>query len=235
MNFSATPLHKTKIGTCPHGLPQGACPICSGMGGGGGIKKNERPAGEMTWDECFAIGQMLKTQKLASQKRDLAMQAQFNPPVKNISYLENIAQKIADLTQKLSEFVQNSQTTTLKPFVKLLILAVKVAIPVLNILKSISLIAQKTINFIQEKAADISDKLNAILGELKNSIEKQISDKLTDFKKKIKSLFSVFETSETKDEDSKIDEAKAILKLKTIFHNVKEKLFNEGNYEYDKH
>ena len=28
-----------RIGTCPHGLPMGACPICNGMGGGGGSVK----------------------------------------------------------------------------------------------------------------------------------------------------------------------------------------------------
>lgn len=55
MKLPLSPINKSKIGTCPHGLPQGACPICSGMGGGGGARKVEtKGAGEMTWDcECL--------------------------------------------------------------------------------------------------------------------------------------------------------------------------------------
>ena len=82
MNYKLAPgqmfIQKTKIGTCPHGLPAGACPICSGMGGGGGSsRKTTKAAGEMSWDECVAVGQMLKAQRLAQQKRDMAMQAQL--------------------------------------------------------------------------------------------------------------------------------------------------------------
>ena len=50
-------------GTCPHGLPVGACPICSGMGGGGAKKADSTAKpGEMSWNECYAIGQMMKAQ-----------------------------------------------------------------------------------------------------------------------------------------------------------------------------
>ena len=38
-----------RTGTCPHGLPPGACPICNGMGGGGGSSRvNEHKPGELT-------------------------------------------------------------------------------------------------------------------------------------------------------------------------------------------
>ena len=52
---------KRNIGTCPHGLPLGSCPICNGMAGGG-MKKADFSAkpGEMSWNEGAAIGAFLK-------------------------------------------------------------------------------------------------------------------------------------------------------------------------------
>lgn len=199
MNFSPTSVHKTKVGTCPHGLPQGACPICSGMGGGGGAKKSERPLGEMSWDECVAVGQMLKAQKLAQQKRDIAMQAQLHAPLKTTNRLETMAQKMADFAQRLSDFVQKTQSAP-KIISKPIAFVAQLAIPVLNILKNIPILAQKTITFVKEKLNDISDKLNALFGELKAATEKKISDRFKDFNKKIKSLFSIFEPLDVREE-----------------------------------
>ena len=39
MTASLSRASHNKIGTCPHGLPMGACPICNGMGGGGSVKR----------------------------------------------------------------------------------------------------------------------------------------------------------------------------------------------------
>ena len=35
MSLTAVQTNSARVGTCPHGLPLGACPICNGMGGGG--------------------------------------------------------------------------------------------------------------------------------------------------------------------------------------------------------
>ena len=75
MTSSLSRAGNTKIGTCPHGLPLGACPICNGMGGGGSVKKDNKPK-EMSWNECYAIGQMLKAQKLARQHTQQMFAAQ---------------------------------------------------------------------------------------------------------------------------------------------------------------
>ena len=78
MPFGATALHSnsSKIGTCPHGLPQGACPICNGMAGGNSTTKRDIPrnVGEMTYNQCAAIGAMLKAQKHARAQAQLAQQ-----------------------------------------------------------------------------------------------------------------------------------------------------------------
>lgn len=219
MNISRAPINQSKIGTCPHGLPGGACPICAGMGGGGGsAKKADRPAGEWTFDQCYVVWQqMLKAKQAAADQKH---RAQIQAQISFANRMEEAAQKIANLAQKLKDFVQNSKSmpaTIAKP----LELAAKIAIPVLNILKNIPLVAQKVINFVQEKLANITDKLNAIFGELKNFTEKKISDKLKDFKKNFKSLFGIVETAETEDEDKKIEEEKRIFELKTAFHSIK--------------
>ena len=207
------PTNKAKIGTCPHGLPQGACPICSGMGGAGGSKKTDKIPGEMSWDECYAVWQqMLKAKELAQQKKNEANPLQIHNPINFSGKLENLAQKIADIIEQLSNFTQKTQNKYNIPkiFSKPLIIIAKTAIPILNLIKNIPLLAQKAISFIQEKLADISDKLNAIFGELRNSNEKKLSDKLKDFKKKFKSLFGIFDPEEI-EEEKKMGENKQIL------------------------
>jgi hypothetical protein len=209
MNIPPPSIQKSKIGLCPHGLPAGACPICSGMGGGGGgSTKRAQNAGEMSWDECYAVWQqMLKAKDLQQQRKAQTMQAQMQGV--NISAkIANAAQKIANLSQKLVDFVQKTQNQTLslpKIIAKPLALAAQIAIPILNAIKNVVVIAQKALNFIQAKFADISDKLSAIFGELKNSVEKKISDRLKDFKKKFKSLFGILDVEETETQEREAD------------------------------
>lgn len=200
MNLPLSSIPKTRIGTCPHGLPMGACPICNGGGGGGGgSKKMERPAGEMSWDECFAIGQQMKAQKLAQQQKEVAMQGQIHVPLNIAGRLENMAQKIAGLAEKLTNIVQKAQTnpTILS---KAVAMVANIAVSALNVVNNVVQMAQKAINFVQQKFADISDKLTAVFGELKAAVEKKITDKFNNFKKKAKSLFAIFITTDTREE-----------------------------------
>ena len=105
--------NNTKIGCCSHGLPQGACPICSGMGGGG-TKKADFSAkpGEMSWNECAAIGAFLKAQKNAQMQRqqDILNFAQISKAFQNS--LMNTSQKLADIAQF---FTQNTPAIISKP------------------------------------------------------------------------------------------------------------------------
>lgn len=217
MSMPLSSAQNSRIGTCPHGMPPGACPICSGAGGGGGgsAKKADfsAKAGEMSWSECSAIGQMLKAQQFAKQQHAQAMQ--INPAI-------NFQQNMTGFAQKLTAFAQNIQNVLPSAIAKpISLLTDKLLVPMLNILKDIPLNIQKTITQVAEKLADISDKLTAMFGELKSSVEKKISDKLKDFKKKIKSLFSTLETREMDDED-KIDEEKRIFEQKTALNSIKQ-------------
>lgn len=225
MSISLSSAQNSKIGSCPHGMPPGACPICSGAGGGGGGAKKadfSAKAGEMSWADCAAIGQILKAQQLAKQQ-----DRQQNLQMGAINFQQNLA----NLAQRMTQFAQNIQNSMPAIISKpIAFLTNKLLVPMLNILKDIPLNLQKTVAQIAEKLADISDKLAAMFGELKNSIEKKISDKLKDFKKKIKSLFSVIETQEADDEE-KIDEEKRIFEQETVFHSINQNLLQnkKGN------
>ena len=84
-------------------------------------------------------------------------------------------------------------------------------------------------NFVQnlsQKLADISDKLTAVYGEIKAAIAKKISETFKDIKKKIKSLFGIFEPTDIDSEDKKVDEAKRTFELKTFIHKLYKKLKN---------
>lgn len=206
MNLPLSSINQSRIGKCPHGLPAGACPICSGMGGGGGssARKGNKATGEMSWDECYAVWQqMLKAKEAAQQKRNDALQAQMQAPINFGARMENMAQKMADFAQKLTGFIQKDSPLMQKMpaiFAKPLVLAAKVAIPIINVLKNVPILVQNAMNFIKENMVNITDKLSAIFGELKNSNEKKVSDRLKKAGKKIKSFLEIFNVQEVRNE-----------------------------------
>ena len=220
--MSVTSLQTTssRVGTCPHGMPLGACPICNGMGGGGGMKKADFSAkpGEMSWNECAAIGAFLKAQQQAKLQREqdaqnfaLRVQAFQNA-------LMNSSQKLANISQFFSN---NTPAIIAKPVNFVLNTVIGgIVRTIANIPSAIS----NTIQTIQQKLADISDKLTAMMGELKASIEKKISDAFKDLKKKVKSLFSIFQPMDADNDDKQIDETKKAFELRTFIHELYKKL-----------
>lgn len=222
MSLGATVVHTqgAKIGTCPHGLPPGACPICNGSAGGNSTTKRDVPRnpGEMTYNECAAIGAMLRAQKNAHHQ---AQQAQQN-------YLQNVAlfqKTIANIHQRILELA-SSIADKMPPLLAKPInfLLTKVVGKVLNIIQNIPTVIANITQAITQKFAEISDKLAAIYGEFKAAVEKKVSDILSNVKKKLKSIFFVFGSDETDDDDKKIDEAKKTFELKTFIHKLYNKL-----------
>ena len=220
MSLGAVQTNSARVGTCPHGLPLGACPICNGMGGGGGMKKADFSAkpGEMSWNECAAIGAFLKAQQNAKQQRaeDAQNFAQNVQAFQNA--LMNSSQRLANIAQF---FTNNTPPIIAKPinFVLNTVLG-GIARTIANLPTTIS----NTIQTIQQKLADISDKLTAMVGELKASIEKKISEAFKDLKKKVKSLFSIFQPTDTDNNDKQIDETKKAFELRTFIHDLYKKL-----------
>lgn len=201
---------KSNTGTCPHGLPIGACPICNGMGGG--LKKADFSAkpGEMSWNECAAIGAFLRAQKLAKQtkEQDYLNSLQRNAIFyKNIDTIQNnvraftlfMATKMPKIISKPFNFIINTFVQKPLSFIR--------AIP-------------QNITNIMNKIADVASKITSVLGEIKNSILKKTSEKFNDLKKKIKSLFEIFSPQDTKNDENKIQEDKKIFNIKKYINKI---------------
>lgn len=220
MQLAARQANNARVGTCPHGLPLGACPICNGMGGGGGMKKADFSAkpGEMSWNECAAIGAFLKAQQQAKEAR--AQDAQ-NFAQQAVAFQNSMAAAHQRMTELAQFFTKNTPAIIAKPanfVINTLILGT------VNILKSIpAAVASFTAN-IGQKLADISDKLAAVYGEVKTAIAKKLSETVNEFKKKVKSLFAIFQPLDADNDDKKIDETKKAFELKTFIHNLYKKL-----------
>ena len=227
MTASLSRASNNKIGTCPHGLPLGACPICNGMGGGGSVKKDNKPK-EMSWNECYAIGQMLKAQKAAKQQtlqmyaaQDL--QAHLNKFQEQINALKTMAMN--NLPKPIAKAVTFVANAILTPTVRAMQTLVK---GMQNLMANIN----KTIDNIKQKLADISDKLNAIIGEAKAAIQKKIDEKFKDIKKKVFNLFGILEAENEEDEEAKkIEEARLMLEstfAQEIELDSSKNIFNEN-------
>ena len=224
MSSQVQNVNKVNAGLCPHGLPPGACPICSNMGGGGSLRVGERPqkAGEMSYHQCAMIGNMMRARELAEKRHAQNLEKQ----AENLKAFEANMQA---LSAKMLEFArQISSNILLKPIA----FAVQnIAVPTINFVKNIpqitasifSNIAEK-INVIKEKFIDIMDKLTAIFGEAKTFIEKKISELISIVKSKFEGLFKIFKKHNADDDDTKIDDDKKIFNLKTIIHKISTKL-----------
>ncbi len=219
-----------KAGTCPHGMPLGACPICNGMAGGNSTSKRNIPrnVGEMSYNQCAAIGAMLRAQKNAKAQAKLAQQNHLQALADFQKNISNTHQRI----MALAILVTNTMPAVIaKPVNYILNNIIGKA---LTIIQNLPAAIARFTQAINQKMADISDKLTAIYGELKAAIGEKISKFTSDLKKKLKSLFFVFGTQETDDEDKKIDEAKRTFELKTFIHQLYKKLKGEDEKDIEK-
>lgn len=228
MTASVSAVGAVKAGLCPHGLPPGACPICSGMGGGSKVQTADFSAkpGEMSWNECAAIGAFLKS----LQNARMAKEADFQQRLINIAQFEANMTKSAE---RLNQFIQTmSQNVFTKP---LAVVAQKVLLPVINGMKNLPVNVLNTLANVANKLADISDKLTAVYGELKATINKKVSDFAKVIKRKIKSIFNIFMADNEGDENEiMVAFEKQLDKLKGLLEKVSEKLKKETEKQAEK-
>lgn len=221
-------------GTCPHGNPIGACPICNGGGGGGGgsiasgNKKNTVPGG-MTWNECFAY-----VRRQNALKQNVQDEKQFHS-----SSLMNVVQN-----NKIGQFMENKMTTVMT------FLQINIARPVINmanrfssaILKPMANLAKTLANSalanalkkgaekIQKNITDISNKIASMVGEPIMAAAKFISDNWQKLKTKKFAFFSPVDTEMEQGEQDEEIELKRWLSIKTLKDNI-EKLFKKNQKE----
>lgn len=222
MSVNVSTVASARVGTCPHGLSPGACPICSGMGGGNKVKTADFSAkpGEMSWNECAAIGAFLKSLKAARQARD----ADFQRHIANMAKFEA---DMAKSTQMLNQFIQAmSQNILTKP---LAFTAQRVLLPVFEGVKNLPSSLLNVLVTVTAKLADISDKLAAVYGEFKAAVDKKISDFAKKIRKKLISLFEIFDADNEADENEiMVAFEKKLNQLKSLLEKISEKLKEEN-------
>ena len=226
--ISAVQASGVRSGLCPHGLPPGACPICSGGMESSKVVTADFSAkpGEMSWNECAAIGAFLKS----IQNARLAREADYQNQIIAMAQFQNNMTKMA---QNLQTFIQNmSQSALTRP---LAMVAQNILLPVVKFMKDLPVnFLQATANLAQ-KLTDITDKLTAIYGELKAAMDKKFSDFAKKVKKKIISIFEIFRAENENSEDERIEDyQKQLNKLQTLLEKITNRptKYKELNREY---
>ena len=218
------PLNQTiqTAGKCPHGLPIGACPICSGMGGGGIRKDKNKPrvAGEMSYNECMA-----EWMKILAAK-DAKIQARIDKiEASQQRLLENRIMLGLDKVQKnLDKLIQNIENmpAIIKAPVKLIVKTF--VLPIINLIskiqkkkKNVQTFIQNTTNSIVNLINSTTEKLAMIFGEIKNFISAFSSNSI---KKAFKTILSLFvEDEDENNENEEIEKLKA-RELKKVLKGI---------------
>ena len=217
MSKAVQNVNSVKSGLCPHGMPPSACPICSGMGGGGGGRMGEKPqkAGEMSYHQCAMIGAMMRARAQRIENHEKNLQARAEALIAFQDNLAKMAQKMIDFSNKISNnFIFKPVAFTIK----------NVVVPIINTIKNIPNAVGNFLDRLgqmKQKFVDIQDKLNAIFGEAKAFVEKKVSEIVSQVKSKFEDILSkIFKKKDAKDEDNKVDDEKKIFNLKTMIQRI---------------
>ena len=125
-----------------------------------------------------------------------------------------------------------SQSALTRP---LAVVAQSILLPVVNFMKDLPVnFLQMTAN-VAQKLADITDKLTAIYRELKAAMDKKITDFAKKVKKKILSLFEIFNVENEGSDDERIEDyQKHLNKLRNFLEKITNRptKYKELNSEY---
>ena len=241
--FASVPKEKTLVAPftqvtqgnkCPHGLPVGACPICSGMGGGGARKNKDVPRnpGEMTYSECMAAWIKIQAAKDAKiQARiDKLEQAQAQ------QLLNRVMTGVDKIQKSFNEFMQKLENLPTLIKTPIQTIAKIIIAPVLNLISKLPVAINNIQMFfsnITKMIISVSEKIAMVLGEIKNFINAKVSDNIKKTLKTILTLFSQSEEEEKEDEETQKIKAREIKKvLKGLFRiRRKEEEKEEDEYQ----
>ena len=222
---SITPISPNIVQTCPHGLPAGACPVCSGMGGGGSAKKADpAPKNEMSYAECYAIWMRMKAddRRKLEAENNLQRQAQF---------LQNSKQMLANKAERLLSILNKMETILPKPVAAVFNAAVNSILkPIMTIIQNFPDFVNNINKFIQNIQREIyivAEKLASVFGEIKNFIQKQVSETFKKFTKKVYKILNIFglRSDDDFEEDEKVSAEIAAFKAKDVV-SIKEFLIS---------
>lgn len=205
-------VNNLNTGTCPHGLPPGACPVCSTGAGSMRQSDRNRNIGEMTYHECAMIGNMMKARELAQKNHEANLEHRAENLEAFQKNLEKLSANMLEFAKQISNFIP------LKPIAFVI---KNIAVPVVNFVRNIPKLVS---NF----KFEIMDKLSAIFGEAKAFVDKKVSEMVSVIKNFI---LKVFKKNNSDDEDTKIDDDKKIFNLKTILQKIIRK--KKKKHEHD--
>ncbi|MBR6163764.1 hypothetical protein IKQ26_07750 [bacterium] len=216
--MSVNAVSQTSNNLCPHGLPPGACPACSG-GGGGHKKLHSNPvkkSNQWSYAKCYSVWQSMKAQKAAAEQKALNEARQLETAKALQTKLNKIMTKFQNLATTLTNMLPEGVRAT---FAKVFN---SVITPMMNLINKLPQLGENIKNFLNDIKAQIlsvSEKLTAIYGEIKNFVERKIAQR---YKKLTKSLIKLF-VFNLEDENYSDDEELRIFKsreLRKIRHAV---------------
>ena len=173
------------------------------------MRAGERPqkAGEMSYHQCAMIGNMMRARELAEKRQTQNLE-------KHLEAMKAFESTMQRISNNLQNFIQQMGANFVtKPIA---FFAQNIALPIVNFVQNIP----KFIQQFQNLKIDIQDKLNAVFGEMKNFVQKKVSDIVSVLKSKLEGLLKIFKKNNAEDDDTKIDDDKRIFNLKTILHKI---------------
>ena len=224
------PLNQTIQNTakCPHGFPVGACPICSGMSGGGARQNRDKPrvAGEMSYNECMAEWMKMlaakdaKIQAKQDRIENLQQSLLNNRIMQGLDKISNGIQKTFD---KILQTAENSPAILKIPIKAIVALVQPIfnfILQIPNAIKNIQTFLQNTGQNILNLINSTTEKLAMIFGEIKNFVN-ATKEKAHELKKALKSILSLFsEENEKENEEAKEVEKLKARELKEILKGI---------------
>lgn len=207
---------QNRAGLCPHGLPPAACPICSGgMAAGGSNRMKDAPvtkpmnSGQWSWIKCYAAGLAMRAQEARIENAKTVFE-------KQIEFAKELNKSIQNLSDRIKMSVINFQTSLPNSLANIVAAASKVIImPILNIIAQIPKIIEKLAQFQQNLGymlLQAGEKLTALIGDIKNFLNKKLFE---DTKKLAKKIFMFF-VSNTEDENYQNDDTLAVFKSREL-------------------
>jgi len=231
MSSPISSISPNRAGLCPHGLPPAACPICSGGGmAAGGRKENvaTKPmnSGEWSYEKCLAVGLQMKAQEARVENAKQAFDRQ-------IEFAKQLGKTINNISENIKNAIQNFQNTLPNALkIPMDVLTNIVITPLLNLAAQVPKVLEKLAHFqkdVREFIQQAGEKLVAILGEIKNFVDKKVMDKI---KKKVKSIFDFF-ISDFDGENYSNDDALFVFKARELRKHLKKILKVEKKRDDD--
>ena len=204
-------------GKCPHGFPIGACPICSGMGGGGIRKDRNKPRkpGEMSYNECLAEWHKIQA-KNEAKKMDRLDRFEAIKQLFTGNKFTAAVDKVQKFLDKTMQKLDNMPSVIKAP-AKFIIK--NIVMPIVNFISQIPTAIKNIQTFFENTRlfiTSVSEKLASVFGEIKNFIDDKVAK---NYKKALKTILSLFTSGEDEEsEDAKKVKDRELKKiLKSIF------------------